>query len=255
MKLAATHTVEQSPVLLLSLEGVRRWLSSEWSRRVDDPKLVTLFTVNQTDRQEANLITGRRRDQSVALPYALLVVTNVAVRTEGFNRHALQMIGIRTGRPSAPRERREKFTPVDVGVGVKVVCRDPEEALMVARIWAENYPAARVRVVQNSTGFSFDLSVMPDQSVEVPTDDASADQSRTLELTTTLILKTFVGTTETNKLITRLRRSVRSVEDMAGNDRDDWDRGQSISPDQDVDFYTMHPDRRDVVLERLEGSR
>lgn len=71
---------------------------------------------------------------------------------------------------------------------------------MFAQIWAEHSPMSTFDVLQRSTGFRFQIMLQPDPSVDIPQDREETDS---LHVFTTLIVKTFAGTTEVNKIITK----------------------------------------------------
>lgn len=202
MELRHSATRSRSDLLVQSLFGVKKWLINEWNQRVASPQL-TVALVDQYKQGEraVQLFTNRQPGEALAMPYALIVPTQIAPRTEGFNKMALQKIGLRTGFVNGGRnERREKLTPVDVGLGVRFTTNDIQEALMFAQIWAEHAPMTAFEVVQRSTGFRFQIVLQPDPSVDIPQDREETDS---LHVFTTLIVKTFAGTTEVNKIITK----------------------------------------------------
>lgn len=220
MELRHSPTRSRSDLLAQSLFGVKRWLINEWNLRVSSPTLaVALVDQYKSGEKAIQLFGNRQPGEPLALPYALIVATQIAPRTEGFNRMALQKLGVRTGFVNGGRnERREKLTAVDVGLGIRFTTMDVQEALMFAQIWAEHAPLTTFDVVQQSTGFRFQIMLQPDPSVDIPQDREETDS---MNVFTTMIVRTFAGTTEINKIITKTSLGVMDREGWNGQYGDD----------------------------------
>lgn len=246
MELRHSATRSRSDLLVQSLFGVKQWLIREWDLRVSSPRL-TVALVDQYKQGEKviQMFGNRQSGEPLSMPYALIAPTNLAARNEGFNKMALQKIGIRTGFVNGGRnERREKLTPVTVGLGVRFTTNDVREAFMFAEIWAEHSPVTTFDVVQKSTGFRFQITLEPDPSVDIPQDREETDS---LNVFTTLIVKTFAGTSEVNKIITKTSLGIM--------DRNGWN-GSTDSESDAIEIRRVEHDGfkladPDVLKEKL----
>lgn len=238
MELRRSLTRSNSDIFEQSIVAVKLWLEREWAVRVVDPKLPVHIgtSYNRGDRGVA-IQVNRQPSEALAMPNAVIVPVVSTLNRVGFNNFALQHAGLPTGRVNGGlHERREKLTPIELGLGVRFSCVDPNEGFMFDQICKENSPSTRINVVQQSTGHTFKLSLTPDEQINYPSDGATGDNSDRIDLLTTFILRTFAGTSEINRLITKIRHGIL--------DGSGFDPNAIMLTSHETDGYKVaHPER------------
>lgn len=208
MKYVSTPTARPSRLLNQSLAACKWWIETEWSRRVETPRLRSAFSVAQQDEQQAAAANGLNRGANGEQLYPLVtfILTLIGERQAPYLPWQTQFVGIPVGyTPGRLSQIVEKIKPIEVGLGIRFQCMDIQEAIAFATMWVENQPNTSVDIKNGASGAVFrihlDLNSGP---ISMPQADAG-QQGEPLPIETSLICRTYCGTTELQEVVRSLQ--------------------------------------------------
>ena len=196
-------TSKPSGILRQSLAASRLWVENEWRSRVESPDMPVVFSSLPSDAQQIKTENQSPSGARFSLPWCALYITQLQERQGPYNPWLTQFVGIPVGYTPNHREQIvEKVRPVDVGIGVRFMTNNLEEALYFASMWVENQPNVVVDIQNKGTGHVVRINMDLGTGISMPTGGGTDEGDLVVE--TTMIVRTFSGTTDTLPTVKRI---------------------------------------------------
>lgn len=187
------------------------WIRQEWNRLVESPELKTAFDITLDGERAIARNAGIAKGEKLPVPFCVFAFATLQERTAPYHPWLSKTMGIPVGyTANRAQQITEHVKPVDVGLGVRFRSDNLQEAILFSQLWVELQPNVAMDVKNNSTGMVFRINLDLGSQISIPNANTSVP-GEPLDVDTTLIVRTYIGTTE--MLTTAKKTLVRLTED------------------------------------------